>query len=255
MKLFFQHVTGRMTDATVIFCNALANFEDSEEDYALKNGWAVDEWSDQSPRLWYQARQTRLKVSELKYNKSTKKMLTPCKGITSIFKPLLECDLQELEEIYLKYVAHRGFEPDMHIKDLCLDPQNKYVLEHREEGVLHAFTICRLYDNCNSMTSIQFCWDYHKPRIFLGKYSMIKELEVAREKGLDFIYMMPGYEDVCVYKSYFQGFEFWDGCGWSDDRKTFSEMCQRDSEVNTVKDMDSLMWEYDKGYFSKYKAT
>jgi hypothetical protein len=251
MNLFFQHVCGRMSNASVIFCNALATFDPEEEDYALKNGWAIDEWADEHPRVWFQARQTRLKVSELSYNKKVRKMLKPCEGVNSLFKPLKDCNIEALESIYKTYTKHRGFEDDMKIKDLCLDPENKYVLEHWYGDTLRAFTICRLYDNCNSMTSIQFCWDYHKPKMFLGKYSMIKELEIAKERGIDYVYMMPAYEDICVYKSYFQGFEFWDGRRWSSDKKIFEMMCLNDSKVNTIKEMDELMWDYDKNYFKK----
>ena len=252
MKLFFQHVYGRMSDASVIFCEVLANFDPEEETYALENGWFVYEWSNEKPTPWVQGRQTRLEVSKLKHNKKTRKMIKPCAGIESTFKPLKESNLEDLERVYRAYATHRGFEHDMQIKDLYLDLQNKYILEHRDEGVLRAFTICRVYDNSPSMTSIQFCWDYHKPKMFLGKYSMIKELEIARERGFDYIYLMPAYEDICIYKSYFQGFEFWDGTRWSSDRDMFIRMCENDSKVNTIKDVDKLMWNYEKNYFRPF---
>ena len=141
----------------------------------------------------------------------------------------------------------------MEIKNLYdLDIEDKYILEHKDEGVLRAFTICRIHRNSKAMTSIQFCWDYHKPKMFLGKYSMIKELEVAKEKGLNYVYMMPAYENICVYKSSFQGFEFWDGTRWSNDRDMFINMCENDSKVNTIKDVDQLMWNYEKNYFKPF---
>ena len=58
-----------MSDMSLIYCNALAEVEIHEEGYALDSGWAVDEWSKQTPRLWFQARQTRLRVAEFKNNK------------------------------------------------------------------------------------------------------------------------------------------------------------------------------------------
>ena len=57
----------------------------------------------------------------------------------------------------------------------------KGVFKYYEDGILRAFTLVRFYDNAPSLTGLQFCWDYHKPQIALGKYSMIKELEYARD--------------------------------------------------------------------------
>ena len=243
-----------MSNASVIFCEVCAYFDPEEEEYALNNGWFIYEWAkNEKQRVWIQGRQTRLKVSELKYNKKTRKMLKPCANIKSKFKPLKESNLEDLSRIHEKYQNLRSFSHDMEIKNLYdLDIEDKYILEHKDEGVLRAFTICRIHRNSKAMTSIQFCWDYHKPKMFLGKYSMIKELEVAKEKGLNYVYMMPAYENICVYKSSFQGFEFWDGTRWSNDRDMFINMCENDSKVNTIKDVDQLMWNYEKNYFKPF---
>lgn len=249
MKIFFHHICGQMSDKTIIYCSALANFKNDEEDYALDNGWAIDEWMDEEPRVWFQARQTRLRVSDLKYNKKTRKMIRPCSGIKSEFKPLEQSNLHELEKIYEKYTKYRNFSQDMKISSLYLDLASKWIIEYREEETLHAFTIFRIYEEAKAMASIQFCWDYHKPKIFLGKYSTIKELEFAKEKGLEYVYMMPGYENICSYKSCFQGFEFWNGKQWLDDKNVYKSMCERDSEMKTLSDLNSLTIEYEKKYF------
>ena len=48
------------------------------------------------------------------------------------------------------------------------------------------------------MTSLQFCWDYHKSNLNLGKYSVIKEFEYAKANKIDYIYMQEGYEEECI---------------------------------------------------------
>ena len=60
---------------------------------------------------------------------------------------------------------------------------------------------------------------------------------------------MPGYEESCIYKRDFTGFEFWDGKKWSSDKKMYEHMCKKDSEIKTFEDMNNLMWEYEKNYF------
>ena len=80
MDIFFTHFYGRMSDVMgIINCGAYAeNVSVDEEQYALEKGWTKLE-SAKNQEIWYQSRQTRIKVSELKYNKKIRKMTTPCK--------------------------------------------------------------------------------------------------------------------------------------------------------------------------------
>lgn len=251
MKIFFHHITGKMTDMSLIYANAYAEVEENEEDHALKNGWAVDEWTKKTPRLWFQARQVRLKVSELKYNKKTNRILRRCPSVSHEIKSLENANIDELQDLYDRYMKHRGFSDDLGALSLKeeIDKDKKIVFQYYDEGVLRAFTLLRTYSGSNSMTGLQFCWDYHKPSISLGKYSIIKEIEYAKENGMDYLYMMSGYEETCIYKRDFTGFEFWDGEKWSSDKKVYEYMCRKDSEIKTFEDMNKLMWEHEKNYF------
>jgi len=102
------------------------------------------------------------------------------------------------------------------------------------------------------MTGTSFCWDYHEPKLYLGKYTIIKELEYARDNDLEYFYQMPGYEKTCIYKMDSPGFEFWDGKRWSKDKDAYKSMCEKDDEVKSPKDMNELMWRYEKGYFKTH---
>ena len=189
-----------MTDLSLIYCNAYAEVKDHEENEALNTGWAVDEWTNQTPRLWFQARQVRIKVSEFKYDKKIKKILRRCPNITHRLEKLNEANIDELQKLYDKYMKYKGFKDDLGALSLKeeIDKNKKGVFKYYEDGILRAFTLVRFYDNAPSLTGLQFCWDYHKPQIALGKYSMIKELEYARDNELEYLYMMPGYENTCV---------------------------------------------------------
>ena len=86
MKIHYSHHYGRMSDCDLSFC--LVNAYDvlpEEEKYALENGWTLGEEIGKDP-LWWQARATRLKVSKFKFNRKTRKMLRPVKGIETTFK-------------------------------------------------------------------------------------------------------------------------------------------------------------------------
>ena len=239
-----------MTQYDLAYYNAYAYVEPEEEDHALKHGWAIDEYVKE-PVTWIQGRQTRLKCSpQPKYSKSWRKYINRCKCIETQIKPFKDCDLDEMWRVFLRYSDHREFDITHanHYKEE-LFPQNKIVFQYREDGVLHGFLIARLYDNSNSMTSLQFCWDYHKNNLNLGKFSVVKELEYAQENDIDYIYMQEGYEKQCIYKSNIPNFEFWDGEDWKDDVDTYKIMCENDSSTESLKDLSELMWDYEKNYF------
>ena len=263
MKIFFAHFYGRMSDVMgIINCGAYAeNVSQDEEQYALDNGWTKLE-SAKNKEIWYQSRQTRVKVSELKYNKKIRKMTNPCKDIDSKVKTLKECDVEELRKVYSDYIELKSsqykesdeifsdfYTHDEFFDDLLIDPEYKRVIEYRESGVLHAFVVCRVYEKTNAMTSIQFCWDYHKPRIFLGKYSCIKEIEMCIDQGIEYVYLGGGYENMCIYKSMYQGFEWWTGSEWSKDKEAYKILCNSDTNTKDIYDLGQLEEEYTGKFF------
>jgi arginyl-tRNA--protein-N-Asp/Glu arginylyltransferase len=244
-----------MSDMSLIYCNAFAEVEKHEEGYALDNGWAVDEWCKQAPRIWFQARQTRLRVSEFKNNKKVRKILNRCPNITTKVRRLNEIDnINELEKIYRTFVNYKEFSEDLGALSIEneIDKDKKIIFEYYDAEILRAFTIARLYDGTKSMTGVSFCWDYHNPKLYLGKYSVMKELEYARDNELEYCYQLPGYEKTCVYKMNLPGFEFWDGQKWSKNKEAYESMCNKDDEIKTTKDMNELMWRYEKEYFKTH---
>ena len=246
-----------MTDMSIIYCNAYAHVKPEEENHALQTGWAVDEWADEEPRCWFQGRQVRLNVNDLVENKKTRKILRRAKRITRKVKKYSETDLEEIQKVYEKYMKYRGFTDDLGeggpINQVELDPENKLVFHYYDKGELRAWTLARTYSNANAVTGLQFCWDYHEPRVSLGKYSVLKEMQWAKDCGMKYLYMMPGYEKTCIYKRDFAGFEFWDGLKWSKDRSMYEYMCKKDSEIETFQDMNNVMWDYEKNYFKNEK--
>jgi arginyl-tRNA--protein-N-Asp/Glu arginylyltransferase len=263
MKVFYTHFYGRMSDVLgIINCGAYA--EDvlpEEEQRALESGWTKVE-SSRNPETWYQSRQTRIKASELKYNKKIRKMTDPCRAIKSEVKNIAQCDVGELKKVYEAYIEIKSnqykesdeifsdfYTHDEFFSDLFIDPDFKKVIEYREDGELHAFVVCRTYEKTNAVTSIQFCWDYHKPKIFLGKYSCIQEIEMCKDLGLEYVYLGGGYENMCMYKSMYQGFEWWTGSEWSSDGEAYRTLCGSDTETKDIYDLGQLEEKYTGKFF------
>ena len=259
MDIFFSHFYGRMSDVYgITACGVYAEkILPEEEQYALNNGWAKLEGLKHKD-IWYQGRQTRIKTSELKYNKKTRKMIRPCEGVESKVKRLEDCNIEEIREVYSTYIKAKSDQYKKsketfsdfytsggeYFDDQLTDPEYKRVIEYRENGGLHAFVICRLYEQANAMTSIQFCWDYHKPKIFLGKYSSIKEIEACKDLGIDYLYLGCGYENMCIYKSMYQGFEWWTGSEWSKDKLAYKTLCESDTKTTNIYDLAQIEEKY-----------
>mgnify|MGYP003339328987 FL=1 len=63
----------------------------------------------------------------------------------------------------------------------------------------------------------------------------------ARAAGLQHLYIGSGYGESNKYKSLIDGFEWWTGSEWSTDRKLYLELCERDSNVNSLHDLAMIM--------------
>ena len=63
------------------------------------------------------------------------------------------------------------------------------------------------------------------------------------------MYLGAGYEKACIYKSDYQGFEFWTGEKWSKDVEHYRWLCERDSRIIKTKDLDKIKEYDDKNFF------
>lgn len=227
-RLVFDHTAGvgKITSGDFIHAPvALYDVADGDIAQRMAEGWAVDEWF--LPRRMYQARQVRLRVPD-------DVAVTMPTGVTwSLEQP----DVAELSDIYEKYRSKKQFSDHMPIAKTIelVDRDNKQVIVFRVDGEAVAFTLVRMHPRV--MSSLQFCWDYANPKLRLGFVSQDVEFAVAKQHGCDYVYIGPGYETVCAYKSRLPGFEWWTGSEWSTDRKLYMKLLERDSRLQTIQDI------------------
>lgn len=225
MKINFSHVFGCQEKFWLQLTKITAIVEAHEEKEALETGWLRDDG------VWYQSRSTRLCVRDFKPVRSWPK------GYEFRAGRLEDFDGAALDRVYRAYIAHRDYE------DYC-NPL-EYELQHASFGVVFkdcctpvAFTKFRTYNG--GIESAQFCWDYSDPKISLGIAIQAKEIEYAAALGYDFLYLGPGYEKGCTYKSRYPGFEWWTGTHWSRDSERYTEICNRDSSIKTVNELKEM---------------
>lgn len=236
----------------------MAKVEDHEEDKALSEGWLPDDYfapKDSIKSHWYQARQTRINLKKFEETKSSKKTRKKCKDITTQYISAENIDLDTINVIFNKYINYRNF------KSWELEPLIKNEIDRKffivyyineNNGSWHspiAFSFLRNVGS-NSVFSTQFAWDYENPKLYLGKYANLAEIDYCIEQRKDYMYIGAGYEECCIYKSDYKGFEFWDGKIWSEDVDHYKFLCARDSKIIKLKELDEIKQHDDKIFFN-----
>ena len=230
-----------------------------EEDIALQGGWLPDDYTEpkkmsnsfeEDKSDWYQARQTRIDLSLFKDTRRTRKARKKCKDVATDIVRADDINLNTLTSIFDKYTKYRGF------KSWDLEPLIKrekykkyFILYYTDDNPI-AFTFLRDVGS-NSVFSTQFAWDYENPKLYLGKYANLAEIDYCIENNKDYMYLGFGYEKSCIYKSDYEGFEFWTGEKWSDDIEHYKFLCERDSRIVKTKDLDKIKRYDDKHFFNK----
>ena len=220
MRLFFQHLAGRITHFDWQYATMLATFDELEEQSALETGWLPHEYE---PPFWFQGRQVRYDLSALK---NSKKHKIP-KRIKYEFTK--NVDFTRYQDIWSSYLAAKGFDDTQPIEQLFdIEPGKKQILEIYDYDELVAFSVIRMEP---APISLQFAWNYHEPKLSLGSHTQYFEMMYLESIGEDYSYVCPGYEKTCIWKARFPGFEFWTGMEWSKDKNLYTKLCERDSDL------------------------
>jgi len=246
VKLFFDHITGKLTNYDLIYSLPLAEFEDSEYDYAFENGWIPLSWyyTELKNLTWINARNTRLVLDKVEFSKKQKYVLRK-KDIK--VKILNSFDYDLLSTIYKKYVKYRnfyeeGFESDSEVFEKKDYIDWKYFIYYYKDTPV-AFTEFKVFDNKHVLSG-QFAWDYENPKLGLGTYATLYEIDWSYKNKYKNYYLSYGYETTSKYKSKYKGFEFWNGKEWVNNKSMYNKLCDNDSSIESIKDLNKYQREY-----------
>ena len=244
-----------MTSYDYLFFDCFAEVSPTEEQQALDEGWIPDDYttprSEANPRCpfpWYQARQTRIQIKNFAENSKTRKIRNRCKNITTEIVNAKDANKEMLVGIFNQYMQYKNF-GDWDILRLIKHNLNrkKFILYKYKEKVI-AYTLLR--EAANSLLSTQFAWDYENPKLYLGKYSTLAEVDYCNKTNKDALYIGAGYENCCAYKADYPAFEFWNGHLWSTNVKDYKYLCARDSSLSKLSELEGCKKEDDKKFFS-----
>ena len=224
MKTIIDHVYGSISHCDLQVYKLTLDIENDGEHQALDAGWGIQ--NDQ----WYASRMVRLNIS--KYNKLPKQI--PHHTFTISDNTY---SLDQIHKVFDQFVKARDF-TSLYDIESDLD-RVKWLLVHKDDQLV-AFTKFISYDG--GLESQFTAWDYAEPKLSIGIKIVDHEVAYAKSLGLKYLYIGPGYGDECIYKSKFQGFEWWTGKEWSTDASAYVELCNQDSSINTLEQLSRLIW-------------
>ena len=257
MKIFFDHIAGKLTNYDLLYSLILAEFEPEEYDYALNNGWIPLSWyyTEFDNLTWINARSCRLDLSKFTFSKKQKYILNK-KDVTVDIAGNPDKDI--LADIYKKYIRHKQFyeknnekESEEFMRDDPLD-WKYFVYYHKGKPV--AFTELMVLGK--HLITGQFAWDYENEKLGLGTYATLFEIKWCLDNNIDKYYLSYAYENASSYKAKYDGFEFWTGRKWLTDKDTYIKLCNNDSQINTLVDLNDYQDKYFKivkGYYEEKK--
>ena len=251
MKLIFDHITGKLTNHDLIYSLALAQFKKKEYSFAFENGWIPLPWyyTKLDKLTWINARNTRLLLNKFTFSKKQRKILRKKDITVEVYNKLDDALFTTISSIYKKYIKHKKFhEKDFEEESEFFKKEDnidwKYFIYYFQNKPI-AFTEIKVFDSKHVLTG-QFAWDYENPKLSIGTYATLYEIDWSIKNKCKKYYLAYGYEKSNIYKSRFDGFEFWNGRSWSNDKTLYKKLCEYDTEVNTIEELNA----YQKKYFT-----
>jgi len=215
MQVTYTHYYGAQERHDLCCYRADLSCEPHEHAQALAQGWLLHDGR------WYQSRSTRLACDHHDWPASTQG-----------YSFDIETDYStELKAIWRDYLERKGFDPLYDPGAADLDAIWLVAKDHTGSPVgftkMHAYT-GGLESQYNA---------YKDQPVNLGRIMIDHEIALAKTMGLSHLYIGSGYEQSSSYKAHLPGFEWWTGSEWSTDRKTYLNLCQRDSNISNLAEL------------------
>ena len=207
--------------------------------------------------IWLQIRLSRINLKKFKWKADDRRIFKKFKKDYSYevknVNEIIPKERRQLKYIYFKYIKKKSFLKTPSLEDtkayeyefkyFFLDSDNKKIVLHYFKSKLIAFAIIEEFKK--SIMGIQFAWDYEDPKLGMGAFATLYEIKWALDNGYDKYYLSYAYENSSMYKSKYDGFEFWTGREWLDNKKLYEQLCINDNRIKNFADLN----DYQETYF------
>jgi hypothetical protein len=217
MKITYDHYYGQQKNNSIQLYNVNLQCEPQEEAEALANGWLL--YNQQ----WYQSRSTRINLELWKPNYQSHS----CK-INFLSDGY---NLEKYKDIWHIYITNKNYPQ---IYNPFTSSNRDCYMEYYVNDELVGFTKFIKY---NDGLESQFIAYISHPTQKYGLDMLNFEVNCAVQLGLNYLYIGSGYERSSIYKAHLDGFEWWTGSYWSQDKQMYIDLCNRDSRITTIKEL------------------
>lgn len=222
MKIEFDHIEGwgKITQHDLIHAPCWVTREEESPDQMLEMGFLP--WNNK----WFPARSVRYDLERMTFGRTVMKSFRRACDCASWHhgKP----NLNAYQKVVDGYLARHQFASGHVFSELRTNREFSWLNYQANERIV-AFLAYLIYPQ--SFVGVQFAWDYADPKLSLGSVSTYVEAMLARSNGCRWYYVMGGYENASAYKANHEGFQFWTGKEWSEDRELYAQLCARDSKI------------------------
>lgn len=242
LKIKTEHFFGSQERYDLQLVKMTLDTTDLNEKEAVEHGWLIanDEW--------YQCRSTRINIDE--YNQKAKRPKTPDSvDYMFVWPSQITAEIKEkIEKVYAQFIEKKGYDVQFNLFS-DFDKSAWILVNDGDEMV--AFTKMIYYQN--AVESQFTAWNYHKPKLSIGKAIIWYEVLLANTMLMrdDYLYLGQGYEKGGLYKADLPGFEWWTGDEWSTNIEEYKNLCLRDNEINSLEDLSRI---YNNGYRQESKS-
>ncbi len=187
---------------------------------------------------FYLCRQVRINLSTYSVSSENRRILRKGEGIAATLIPRTEFNYTpERRQFYKTYVDHR-FGKDVMSFDRLDSLFGGKITSH-----LLLFTdlysgmevgTVTLYIEANALAYYYYAFydlNYHDRN--LGMYMMTSAVRLFAEHGLEFLYLGSCYQPNALYKTQFEGAQFFNGFRWSDNLEELKYQIRREQQEQT----------------------
>jgi arginyl-tRNA--protein-N-Asp/Glu arginylyltransferase len=231
MKLFFSEYKVDYPKYHFPYQVLLSREDDDDIDKIFDMGFLP---SRSKLNLFYLARSIRVNLSKLEPSSENRRILRKTEYLNLEVKDLKEFDydytMGKLGKDFYEKRFGKGVMSAFRIKWLFTSGSCSHVLVYKDPSASSGQCGDMIVGYCPVVKTdklMHYAYPFYDVRYFeknAGMGMMLKAILHAKESGLDYVYLGTCYTEKSLYKTQFEGVEYFTGFSWSDDIEKLKEL-------------------------------
>ncbi|MBN1560645.1 hypothetical protein JW998_10375 [candidate division KSB1 bacterium] len=181
---------------------------------------------------FYMCRHTRVDLRQFEPSSENRRILRKGAGLSHCLLPACEFDYTPAWRQFCQAYADAKFGRDVMSEErldaLFTSPVCSHIMLFADESGRDVGLVVLFLDAPSLAFYYYAFYDLNHLNKNLGMFLMTSTVAFMQEQGFDHIYLGSCYSRNALYKSQFEGFQFWNGFRWSDDVDELKYLIKRD---------------------------